>query len=49
MISTIKASYKSSGPHGFREEDFFTFFFPIEANDPGRGQLGPQENEEGNH
>ena len=21
--------YKSSGPHGFREEDFLSFFFPI--------------------
>ena len=33
--------YKSSGPHGFREEDFFTFFSyykSMEANEPpGRG------------
>ena len=38
--------YKSSGPHGFREEDFFyifSYYKSMEANDPpGHGQLGPQ-------
>ena len=42
----LHTKYKSSGPHGFREEDFFlrfSYYKTMEANDPpGRGQLGPQ-------
>ena len=38
-LKLLHTKYKSSGPHGFREEDFFTFFFAyyksMEANDPG--------------
>ena len=41
----LHTKYKSSGPHGFREEDFFymfSYYKSMEANDPpGRGQLGP--------
>ena len=42
----LHTKYKRSGPHGFREEDFFhvfSFYKSMEANDPlGRGQHGPQ-------
>ena len=40
----LHTKYKSSGPDGFREEDFlhFSYYKSMEANDPpGRGQLGP--------
>ena len=35
----LHTKYESSGPCGFREEDFF-MFFPITP--PGRGLYGPQ-------
>ena len=35
----LHTKYESSGPCGFREEDFF-FHFPYDA--PGRGPYGPQ-------
>ena len=40
------ATYLSCGPHGFREEDFLSFFFHYKSmgdTDPtGHGQFGPQ-------
>ena len=45
-LTLLLTKYKSSGPHGFREEDFcyiFSNYKSMEANDPpGCGQLGPQ-------
>ena len=42
----LHTKYIISGPHGFREEDFFKFFFSIislwELMTPGHGQFGPQ-------
>ena len=35
----IHTTYESSGPHGFREEDFF-YLFPMTP--PGWGLHGPQ-------
>ena len=46
QIKMLHTKYKRSGPHGFREEDFFylfSYYKSMEANDPpGCGQLGPQ-------
>ena len=44
-LTLLHTKYKSSGPHGFREEDFFTFFYykSMEANDPrGVANLDPR-------
>ena len=41
----LHTEYISRRPHGFREEDFFSFsrYKSMGANDaPGRGQFGPQ-------
>ena len=37
----LHTKYISSGPHGFREEDFlsFSYYKPMGANDP-RGMVG---------
>ena len=40
----VHTKYISSGPHGFREEDFLSFsnYKSMGANDPpGHGQFGP--------
>ena len=36
----LQTKYESSGPCGFREEDFYFFFFFMTP--PGRGPCGPQ-------
>ena len=44
-LHLLHTKYISSGPHGFREEDFLSFshYKSIGANSPlGRGQFGPQ-------
>ena len=41
----LHTKYKSSGPHGLREEDFFIFSYCMTMGDddpPGRGQFRPQ-------